>query len=83
MTKHRLNIVLDEGLLAEIDRATGKGERSDFLSEAARQLLEREAFAKIVAASAGAWASADSTAPAAEAELGALLAPLRRPTDAR
>ncbi len=81
--KHRLNIVLDEALLAEIDRATGKGERSDFLSEAARQRLDREAFILLVTASAGAWAQVDSARPATEAELRALLAPLRRQPDAR
>jgi hypothetical protein len=83
VTKPRINIVMDEELLAEIDRATGKGERSDFLSEAARQRLEREAFIVLVTASAGAWARADSLRPATEAELKTLLAPLRRQPDAR
>ena len=83
MAKPRINIVVDAELLAEIDRATGRGERSDFLSEAARQRLDREAFIALVNASAGAWARADSLPPATEAELSALLAPLRRQPDAR
>ena len=56
MTARRMHVVLAEDLVSEIDRLVGKGQRSEFLAEAASRELLRQKQLRALQRATGAWA---------------------------
>lgn len=59
MSKVKTHIILPHDLLEDIDKIVGNRKRSSFLTEAAREKLERVKLARALEEARGAWKDED------------------------
>lgn len=83
MNTIRANIIFPKELLLEVDRFVGKGKRSAFLAESAREYLARLKFAKVAEESKGILKSKDYPQFATTKKVTAYIRDLRRKNDTR
>ena len=81
MENFRTNVILPKKIVKEIDNIVGRRKRSDFLTEAAREKLEKIRFEEALEKTFGSWKDEDYPDLKSTGDIRQFLKTMREETD--